>query len=142
MRAVEELSRHGVTAGVMASPVLPGLNDSPRSLEAVARAAAAAGAKRFSAQVLFLKPAAARVFLPWVGREFPALARAYQEHFARSAFLRGAYPARIRDLVSRLREKYGLSPHSASQQAPWQIPLFAIGADQPLESDTRNGCGR
>lgn len=107
--AVAELASAGINVGIFASPVLPGLNDSRRSLDAVARAARAAGASRFGAQPLFLKPSAARVFLPWISAEFPPLARAYQEHFGRNAYLRGAWTERLKETVSDLREKYAFA---------------------------------
>src|ERR1700693_6046901 len=43
--AVRQLSAAGLTVGVSCSPVLPSITDSPADLEAVVRAAAAAGAR-------------------------------------------------------------------------------------------------
>ncbi len=55
MKAVAELVRAGVHAGVIASPVLPLITDSEENLEKVAQAAKDAGADQFGANVLFLK---------------------------------------------------------------------------------------
>lgn len=135
--AVKALAAAGLSVGVFASPVLPGLNDSKRSLDAVARAAWAAGAQRFGAQPLFLKPSAARVFLPWISKEFPPLARAYQEHFSRNAYLRGPWVDRLRETVAELREKYGLAGRGAFQPgAPVQIALFE---DPSPQADPNGG---
>ncbi|MCL4840431.1 MAG: radical SAM protein [Bryobacteraceae bacterium] len=123
LAAVESLSRAGLATGVFASPVLPGLTDG-RRLEAVAQAASACGARRFGAQMLFLKPAAARVFLPWLEREFPALAPAYRAQFARAAYLRGETVARLSETVHELRARYHLDAHRLESPAPQQLVLF------------------
>ena len=121
LAAVESLSRAGLATGVFASPVLPGLTDG-RRLEAVAQAASACGARRFGAQMLFLKPAAARVFLPWLEREFPALAPAYRAQFARAAYLRGetVYASPNRPPTPR---RYHLDAHRLAP-TPQQLVLF------------------
>jgi DNA repair photolyase len=106
--AAAALARAGVEVGILASPVMPGINDSPASLDLVAQAAAAAGARSFSAQPLFLQPCAARVFLPFLDASFPHLARAYRERFARSAYIRGRYPQRLKALIATLRQRHGL----------------------------------
>jgi len=51
--AVRQLSEAGLTVGVSCSPVLPGITDSPADLEAVVRAAAAAGAATSSPDLYF-----------------------------------------------------------------------------------------
>ena len=93
----------------------------------MARAAWAAGATRFGAQPLFLKPSAARVFLPWISKEYPALAGAYQEHFATNSFLRGAWVERMRETVRELKAKYGFpSGGEAGHGGSAQMGLFQI----------------
>lgn len=126
MAAVEALSRAGLDVGVFASPVLPGLTCGRRRLESVARAAAACGARRFGAQIVFLKPAAARVFLPWLAREYPALAGAYRAQFTRAAYVRGEAVERLSALVKELRVKYGLAGQGLAQSGPRQLALFQI----------------
>jgi DNA repair photolyase len=107
LRAVAELARAGVAVGVFASPVLPGLNDSSESLEAVASGAAAAGALWFGAQPLFLKPCAKAVMLPFLDREFPELGRRYRVLFRDGAYLRGAFEESVRAHVAALKTRYG-----------------------------------
>lgn len=126
LAAVEALAAAGLDVGVFASPVLPGLTDGRRSLEAVARAASSCGALRFGAQMLFLKPAAARVFLPWLSREFPGLAAAYGAQFARAAYVRGELAERLAVTVRELRAKYGLEAHRPPGWTHEQLALFPI----------------
>lgn len=109
LRAVAALRRAGIQAGVLCSPILPGLNDSVESLEAVAGAAAAAGAVSLSGNVVFLKPCARAVFLPFLDEQFPQLAPSYRRRFESGDFLRGDYPRRIRERLAAVRARHGLS---------------------------------
>ncbi len=129
LRALETLSQAGICTGVFAAPVLPGITDNPNDLEAIAREAAACGASHFLANPLFLTPAAQRQFFPFLEKEFPALVEKYREKYERRMFLRGEYPRRLKELVTRLRRKYDLSetPHdypAEGLQGPSQGQLF------------------
>src|SRR5271157_1793832 len=66
LAAMKELREVGLHVGVTASPLLPGLTDGEGELERVAEAAKAAGAEWFFSNVLFLMPASAKQFLPFV----------------------------------------------------------------------------
>jgi DNA repair photolyase len=107
--AVAKLAAAGVRVGIFANPIMPLLTDNEESLERVAEAAAAAGARYFSGATLFLKPCAQAAFYPMLEERFPHLVRKYKERYAVSAYLRGEYPERIRERIARVREKYGLT---------------------------------
>ena len=127
LRAIEALAQAGVAAGAFVAPVLPLLNDSESSLEAVARAAAAHGARYFAANLLFLKPSAAAVFLPFLEAHYPRLVRRYRERFARGAYLSGDYVEKIRARVRDIRQRHGLTRELGSApevQAGEQLTLF------------------
>jgi DNA repair photolyase len=130
LAAVRKLVRAGIRAAVFCAPVLPMINDSDTSLDAVARVAASAGARGFGASLLFLKPCSRQVFLPFVEKKFPLLARRYHERFDRSAYLRGDYPERIKERVARIRRRYGFDQIPAQAEPElWprdpQLRLFA-----------------
>jgi DNA repair photolyase len=108
LEAVRQLSQAGIHTGISCSPVIPGITDSPRDLEALVRAGAEAGAKGVFANPLFLKPCSAAVFLPFLAKEFPALVTSYRQRYRDRAFLPKAYGDRISQLMKRLREKYGI----------------------------------
>jgi DNA repair photolyase len=127
LEAVNELARAGVRMSVNAMPILPGLTDAPRSLEAVARAAAEAGAKSLHAGVLFLMPSAMKQFMPFLEREFPALVRRYRRMYARSAYIRGDYKEQISKLVSDLRRRYGLEGHADEAPLAKKYEQLALG---------------
>src|SRR6202043_2242408 len=71
METVRKLNQAGIATGVSCSPVIPGITDSPRNLEALVRATSEAGGKHIFANPLFLKPCSAAVFLPFLEKEFP-----------------------------------------------------------------------
>ena len=108
MEAVRQLNEAGIRTGVNCCPVLPGITDSPRYLEAVVRATAAAGGKHIFANPLFLKPCSAAVFMPFLEKEFPHLAESYRERYNGRAFLPKSYHERISQLMAKLRQKHGM----------------------------------
>jgi DNA repair photolyase len=108
LEAIKTLNDAGVRAGVICAPVLPGITDSARSLEALVRATAEAGGQYIFANPLFLKPCSAAVFLPFLEKHFPHLVSAYRERFRERAFLPQAYRKRISELMAGLRRKYGI----------------------------------
>src|SRR5271168_1136354 len=108
LEAVRQLNLAGVDAGVICAPVLPEITDRPRDLEALVRAASAAGAKHIFANPLFLKPCSAAVFLPFLEENFPALVQLYRTRYADRAFLPKGYGQRLSQLMATFRQKYGI----------------------------------
>jgi len=132
MEAVREISEAGINVGVSCSPVLPGITDSPADLEALVREAAAAGARHIFANPLFLKPCSAAVFLPFIEKHFPHLVDNYRRRYQDRSFLPPSYGKRISQLVTRLRQKYGIKradPRGANRGDKWLVPAF----DEQLE---------
>ena len=114
METVRKLNLERVNAGVICAPVVPGITDSPRDLEALVRATAEAGGKYIYANPLFLKPCSAAVFLPFLEKEFPQLVDSYQQRYKDRAFLPKAYGQRLSQLMAQLRRKHGLHKHYES----------------------------
>jgi DNA repair photolyase len=107
-QAVERLARAGIRVGVNCAPVLPGITDSPASLEGVVRASAEAGAGFVFAQSLFLKDCSAKVFLPFLREKLPKFVANYEERYSSRAFVSAGYAKRIAELVYRYELKYGI----------------------------------
>jgi DNA repair photolyase len=129
LAAVKTLADAGLRVVVGCAPVMPLINDSESSLDALARAAAAAGAATFWSNVLFLKPCAYQVFLPFLEERFPELVRKYRERYDRAAYLRGSYPEMIQERVENVKKRHGFNRASeAGEPELWprdpQIPLF------------------
>jgi DNA repair photolyase len=122
--AVRELSQAGINVGVSASPVLPGITDSPAGLEDVVRAAATAGARHIFAGPLFLKPCSAAIFFPFLEKEFPHLAENYRARYQNRAFLPPSYNKRIAQLIAQLRQRYAVKradPRGANYAEKWPV---------------------
>jgi len=109
LQAVRRLSAGGICTAVFPNPIMPGLTDSERSLDRLARAAREAGAMSFGGGPLFLKPSAQSVMLPFLEREIPELAARYRELYAHSAHLGKAYKDALAARVQRVRARYGLA---------------------------------
>lgn len=108
LEAVSRLSEAGLRVGVSGSPVLPGITDAPKDIEALIRAAAKAGAHHMFAGALFLKPCSAAVFLPFLEQQFPHLVENYKRRYEGRAFLPASYAKPLAQLVDRLLQKYGI----------------------------------
>src|SRR5438309_4830497 len=107
--AVRALAEAGLRVGLSCSPVVPGITDAPKDLEALVHAAAGAGADYVFANPLFLKPCSAAVFLPFLEQNFHHLAENYRQRYQGRAFLPPAYGKRLSQLILHLREKYKLT---------------------------------
>jgi DNA repair photolyase len=130
--AVRALSQAGLRVGISCSPVVPGITDSPKDLEAVVRAAAEAGADYVFANPLFLKPCSAAVFIPFLEQNSPHLAENYRQRYHDRAFLSAAYAKRLSQLVRSLREKYKMIRAHRERSAfatKWPVQAF----DEQLE---------
>jgi DNA repair photolyase len=108
LEAVRQLNLAGIAAGVICAPVLPGITDAPRDLEALVAAAAQADAKYIFANPLFLKPCSASIFLPFLEKGFPHLVASYRQRYDQKAFLPPSYGKRLSELMKNLRAKHGI----------------------------------
>jgi DNA repair photolyase len=106
LATLAHLRSAGLRAGVLCSPLMPGITDSRRSISAVAKGAAAANANFFAANALFLKPCSLPTFFEFVREHFPEQQEAYRRRYSTSAFVDAAYRKRIADLVESIRREY------------------------------------
>jgi DNA repair photolyase len=124
--ALRKLTDAGLRVGVLAHPMMPLINDSEESIEAVCTAAAANGASSFSASPLFLKPCAQQVFFPFLEQHFPHLLRRYQERYQANAYLKGHYPEMISERVQKILSRHKFPPRKPIEWPPGdQLDLFA-----------------
>jgi len=124
LAAVRQLREAGLHVGVSASPLLPGITDADGELESVAAAAKQAGAEWFFSGVLFLMPASARQFLPFIEQKFPKLAKQYREWYAKNGYAPEVYRKKASERVLRIRQKFGFSSR------PWEGDRPSIGQTQ------------
>jgi DNA repair photolyase len=126
LEAVRTLTDAGIRVCVNAMPILPGLNDSERMLDALAAQAAGAGACTIHGNVLFLMPSSMKAFMPFLEKEFPRLVQQYRKLYARSAYLRGEYPEKISALFKEIRARYGLTGRREDDPATDRRPQMAF----------------
>jgi len=130
MRTLAKLRDAGIRAGVLCSPLMPGITDSRSSIDEVAHAAADAGACFFAAGALFLKPCSLPTFFAFVREHFPEQLAAYERRYGANAFVAPAYRKRMAELVDSIRKKYRLgvrfggaevsrTPEEAVEVQPW-----------------------
>ena len=108
LRAIEKLVAAGIDVGVGMAPILPGLTDRPDRLEAVVKAARAAGATGLWAGMLHLRDGTREHFMSVLGRHWPELVPRYERAYRDRAYLPAAFGEQTIKEVARLRAAYGV----------------------------------
>jgi DNA repair photolyase len=108
LEAMATLARSGVRTGVLLAPILPGITDDPRDLEAVVRAAAEHGASFIGDVVLHLKPGSREWFMPFLREAYPHLQERYWK-FYRGPYAPHSYTSEVHEVVRRLKERFGMA---------------------------------
>src|SRR6185312_12357932 len=141
--AVRRLREGGIRAGVMCSPLMPGITDSRASMDAVARAAAEARASFFVSGALFLKPCSLPTFFAFVEKHFPEQIEAYRRRYGKSAFVSAEYRKRVAELVNAISRKYGLerrrmdNPPEMGEPGGVQEPQPRLPFDSQISNEQR-----
>jgi len=107
LRAMAELAAGGIRGNLFMMPMIPGLTDAPSSVESVIAAARRHHASDVHCRTLFLKPSAAKRFLPFIEAHFPALAEQMKQRYSDSTYGPRAYDQQLEATVERLKRKYG-----------------------------------
>lgn len=118
LEAMQYLIEHGIPAGVLAAPLLPGLSDGADSIGELVAAAARHRAQFLSGNLLFLRPGSREWFMPLIRESYPHLAPGYarlygSEHAPRdytNAVLSLVNDARLRWELPRMPSVKGLRP--------------------------------
>lgn len=108
IRALTRLSQAGLDTGINCMPVLPGITDNPRDLEALVKRVSEAGATYVGACALRLQSSARKRYLPFIEQEFPHLAERYRNTYAHGYQAGEKYRAGLSAFFHQLCRKYGL----------------------------------
>lgn len=111
-QAVRRLREAGITAGVLCSPLLPGINDGEDAIDKVAEQAASAQASFLAAHALFLKSCSRPTWLSFVREHFPHLVGDYDQRYLKADFADGSYRRRMGDVLRRICRRHKLAPRS------------------------------
>jgi DNA repair photolyase len=128
LQALARLREAGLRAGVLCSPLMPGITDSFASIDAVARGAAEARACFFVSGALFLKPCSLPTFFDFVERHFPGQLEAYRRRYEKNAFVSVAYRQRVAEMVKAVCGKYRLG---RMRSEDWRSEASGAVALQP-----------
>lgn len=101
MEAVAALNAAGVPCGILVAPLMPGINDAPRQVEAILDAAAEAGVASIGGLPLYLRGETRGVFMDWLRSYRPDLVDRYEELYARSPYVPRAHHKRVTALLRR-----------------------------------------
>lgn len=105
LRAIEKLVAAGINVSVGMAPILPGLSDRPDQLEAVVKAARAAGATGIWAGMLHLKDGTRDHFMSVLSKHWPQLVPRYQQAYRNRAYLPSSFGEKTMGEVARLRSE-------------------------------------
>jgi DNA repair photolyase len=107
LRALHRLIDGGIYAGLLVAPIIPGVTDDWSGLARLMEAAKEAGARYVVGSALRLGPAARHRFLPFLTREFPALAERYRRHYAGRDHVTQSYEDALNRRLRLLKQTYG-----------------------------------
>ena len=109
LRALSQLSAAGIRCNVLMMPMIPGITDDVVAIEHVIREARRAGASGVWWRSLFLKPAAAARFIPFVHASLPEGAARIEEYYGRHVYPPRVYDEYLSSIFDPLRLKYGFA---------------------------------
>jgi DNA repair photolyase len=89
------------------APIIPGVTDDWAGLARLIEVAKEAGARYVVGSALRLGPAARHRFLPFLTKEFPALAERYRRHYAGKDHVSQSYQDALTRRLRLLQQAYG-----------------------------------
>jgi DNA repair photolyase len=104
LRAVRELTDAGIRAGVLMSPIVPGISSKPSLIERTIKAVADHGARFVGSNVMHLDGGTRDHFMRWLAQEFPQLVDGYARLYA-DKYAPRAYRAEVKRVVEEVRAK-------------------------------------
>jgi DNA repair photolyase len=128
LEAMRRLREAGLEVALNAMPILPGLTDDEKGLDALFARAAQVGVRRAAGRLLFLRSPTKEKYFRWLETDFPRYLEAYQQAYAGRVYLSGRYAKRVHAMVARLLEKHDLArrrdPIEDDEVEPQQLALW------------------
>ncbi len=87
LEAVAELTRAGITTGVLVAPLMPGINDAPEQVARILELASEAGAAYVTGIALHLRGEVKGLFSDWLQSHRPDLVPRYRALYRRGAYM-------------------------------------------------------
>ena len=105
LEAVAKLTKAGIPTSVLIAPLMPGINDDPKSVREIVRRARDAGARSVTPIALHLRAGVREVFMDWLESERPELVERYGELYGRGAYAPAHERRRLAGLVRGERDR-------------------------------------
>ena len=109
LRAVRELVDAGVHAGVLMSPIVPGISSRPVLLERTLKAAVDHGARFIGSNVMHLEGGTRDHFMRWLEAERPELLDGYRQLYT-SKYASKAYREKVHSVIQDAKCKMQMAP--------------------------------
>jgi DNA repair photolyase len=145
LRGIARLRAQGIEVGVNVMPVLPGITDSPASVDALVRAVKLADASYVGACALRLQRTARDRYLPFINAEFPELAARYRGAYARSDQVNARYRDGLREQFTKVCARHGVpfgryyetaeepDGETAADDGPIAVPIAGIRSSDQMD---------
>lgn len=125
LRAMRVLADAGVSVGLLAAPILPGLTDGRLELRTLLVAAQAHGADSAACQALRMGAATRSTLLAWLQRHRPDLAARYARHYGSGSMVAPDYARRLQQRFAEVRAESGIPAKRERRLVPGsQVELF------------------
>ncbi|MGH2348818.1 MAG: radical SAM protein, partial [bacterium] len=130
LEVMRELADAGIDTAVLLAPVLPGITDDAKNLDAVVRAARRYGAGALWTNALHLGDVTRQAFFDYLVKYRPALVPEY-ERLYRGKYAPASYRRKVHDVVAALKRRAGFSTApppdglpAGDSSEPQQLHLF------------------
>src|SRR5687768_5470142 len=134
LRAVRELVDAGIDCGVLMAPIVPGFSTQPAKIERTIKAIADSGAKSIGAMVMHMDGGTKDHFMGLMQREYPDLVPMYDQLYA-SRYVEKDYEKRVQEVVSLMRERYGVADRRTKTTSVTLSRLRRDGLEQDEQED-------
>jgi DNA repair photolyase len=130
LRAVRQLVDAGIDCGVLMAPIVPGFSTHPAKIERTIKAIAESGARSVGAMVMHLDGGTRDHFMAMLNREYPEMIEKYEKLYA-SKYVAKDYDKRVQEVVSLMRERYGIKPRKKKADEPRLMGDLGPGSPTP-----------
>ncbi len=129
LKAMAALAAVGVRVGLLAAPILPGINDDERGLRTLLAAAVAHGARWTRYGTLRMGAATRATLYPWLAANRPELHARYVRHYGNGQSVSRAYAAAFKSRFERLCDEVGFPPETGASGVGEQVEMWPTGKD-------------